>query len=149
MASRTNGFIARRTLTSAETLIAMRVLHPSDRAAVADWIKGCGDPVLGTDVLNTLAQMDRGEGWAWSPEIGFGPERVKFPMFRTYDSFRPQTAADTKALKGWAEVDLDDIRARLATVVKKAEASDPKPQGPHRRAGAGAGAKAGGAGGRP
>lgn len=114
------------TLTSAETLIAMRVLHPSDRAAVSDWIKGCGDMELGTKVLNSLAQMDRGEGWAWSPEIGFGPERVKFPMFKTYDSFRPQTADDAKALKGWAEVDLEEVKAKLATVVKQAEENDPR-----------------------
>jgi hypothetical protein len=58
--------------------------------------------------------MERGEGWVWSPEIGFGPERVKFPMFKTYDSFRPQTVEDTKNLKGWAEVDLEDVRAKLA-----------------------------------
>lgn len=113
-------------LTSAETLIAMRVLHPSDRGAVSDWIKGCGDLELGAKVLNSLAQMDRGEGWAWSPEIGFGPERVKFPMFKTYDSFRPQTAEDAQNLKGWAEVDLEDVKAKLATVVKEAEAKDPK-----------------------
>lgn len=114
------------TLTSAETLIAMRVLHPSDRGAVSDWIKGCGDPELGAKVLASLAQMDRGEGWAWSPEIGLGPKRVKFAMFETYDSFRPQTAADTAALKGWASVDLDDVKARLATVVQEAEKNDPK-----------------------
>ena len=113
------------TLTSAETLIAMRVLHPADRGAVADWIKGCGDLELGAQVLNSLAQMARGEGWVWSPEIGFGPERVKFPLFKTYDSFRPQTAEDAAALKGWATVDLDDVKAKLAKVVQEAEASDP------------------------
>lgn len=114
------------TLTSAETLIAMRVLHPSDRGAVADWIKGCGDLELGAKVLNSLAQMERGEGWAWSPEIDFGPVRVKFPMFSTYDSFRPQTAEDAASLKGWATVDLEEVKAKLATVVKDAQANDPK-----------------------
>lgn len=114
------------TLTSAETLIAMRVLHPSDREAIADWIKGCGDAVLGKKVLDSLSQMERGEGWAWSPEIGFGPERVKFPMFKTYDSFRAQSVQDTKSLKGWAEVDLEDVRSKLASVVEEAKANDPK-----------------------
>lgn len=114
------------TLTSAETLIAMRVLHPSDRAAVSDWIKGCGDLVLGNQVLNSLAQMDRGEGWAWSPEIGFGPIKVKFPMFKTYDSFRPQSVEDTKGLHGWAHVDLEDVKAKLADVVQEAAKNDPK-----------------------
>lgn len=113
------------TLTSAETLIAMRVLHPSDRGAVADWIKGCGDSE-GSEVLNSLAQMDRGEGWVWSPEIGFGPKRVKFPLFSTYDSFRPQSVEDTKKLKGWAEVDLDEVRSKMAVVVEQAKADDPR-----------------------
>lgn len=113
------------TLTSAETLIAMRVLHPSDRGAVSDWIKGCGDLELGAKVLNSLAQMDRGEGWVWSPESGFGPERVQFPMFKTYDSFRPQSVEETGALKGWAEVDLEEVKAKLAEVVQEAEANDP------------------------
>lgn len=113
------------TLTSAETLIAMRVLHPSDRGAVSDWIKGCGDS-SGDEVLASLAQMERGEGWVWSPEIGFGPKRVKFPMFTTYDSFRPQTVADTKRLTGWAEVDLDEVRTKFAATIEKAKADDPK-----------------------
>lgn len=114
------------TLTSAETLIAMRVLHPADRVAVADWVKGCGDLELGNEVLNSLAQMDRGEGWAWSPEIGFGPSRIKYHLFKTYDSFRPQTAEDAQSLQGWAQVDLEEVKAKLATVVKEAEANDPK-----------------------
>lgn len=113
-------------LTSAETLIAMRVLHPSDREAVTDWIKGCGDMALGNKVLGSLAQMARGEGWAWSPEAKFGPERIQFPMFKTYDSFKPQTADDVKGLKGWAEVDLEDVKQKLAGAVEEAKANDPK-----------------------
>lgn len=112
-------------LTSAETLIAMRVLHLSDRGAVSDWIKGCGD-ADGGQVLSSLAPMARGEAWVWSPEIGFGPERVKFPLFHTYDSFRPQSMEDAKHLTGWAEVDLDEIRTKMATIVQQAQADDPR-----------------------
>lgn len=113
------------TLTSAETLIAMRVLHPSDRGAVSDWIKGCGDGG-GDEVLNTLGQMQRGEAWVWSPEIGFGPKRVQFPMFNTYDSFRPQTQRDTKRLRGWASVDLDEVREKFASIIDESKANDPR-----------------------
>lgn len=112
-------------LTSCETLIAMRVLHPSDREAVTDWIKGCGDAALGATVLGSLAQMQRGEGWAWSPEIGFGPERIQFPMFRTYDSFKAREAKGARKLKGWATVDLDEVRQKLQAVVEEARANDP------------------------
>lgn len=114
------------TLTSAETLIAKRVIHPRDRDAVAEWIDGCGDLALGKKVLAGLAGLDRSEGWVWSPEIGFGPELVRFPMFSTYDSFAPQDAKTAAALKGWASVDLEDVRTKLAAVIEEAKANDPK-----------------------
>lgn len=111
-------------LTCAETLIAMKVIHKLDRDAIKDWIDGCADPAIGKEVLTTLAGMKRGEAWAWSPEIEFGPERVKFPMFSTYDSFKPQ-AADAGKLKGWAEVDLEEVRKKLAASIEQAQANDP------------------------
>lgn len=114
------------TLTSAETLIALKVIHKADRDAVWDWIDGCGDRAVGKELLGTLAHLKRAEGWAWSPEAEFGPERIQFPMFKTYDSFRPQSVEDTKKLKGWASVDLEEVRSKLSTFVEQAKANDPK-----------------------
>lgn len=113
-------------LTCAETLIAMRVIHVLDRTAIKEWIDGAGNPAKGKEVLDTLAAMPRGEGWLWSPEAGIGPERVKWPLFSTYDSFAAPTGETRAALKGWAEVDLADVKAKLAAVVEEAKANDPK-----------------------
>lgn len=93
-------------ITSMETLVAMRVIHKLDRDAVKDWIDGCADKMLGKQVLDEIANMVRGEAWVWSPEINFGPKRIRFPMFKTYDSFKPQDESDEAKLTGWAEVDL-------------------------------------------
>lgn len=112
-------------LTSHETLFALRVVHKLDRDADKDWIDGCGDPALGKQVLDSLAQMQRTQGWVWSPEIGFGPKLIDFPMFATYDSFKPQAQRQGK-LKGWASVDLDDVKSKLAAVIEKNKADDPK-----------------------
>jgi uncharacterized protein len=113
-------------LTSADTLIAMRVLAPHDRMAVEDWIKGCGDPAQGKEVLNSLARLQRGEGWVWYPEGGH-LQRSKFPPIRTFDSSAtPDDGHAIAAPKAAAEVDLTEIRAALADAVKEAEASDPK-----------------------
>lgn len=114
-------------LTCAETLVAMRVIHVLDRTAVKEWIDGAPDQSKGKEVLASLASMARGEGWVWSPEAGFGPEQVKFPMFRTYDSFKAPSGGQADGpLKGWAEVDLDDVRSKLAAVVEEAKANDPR-----------------------
>lgn len=111
-------------VTSCETLIACRVIHVLDRNAIKEWIDGCGDPVQGREVLQDLAVMQRNEAWCWSPEIGFGPEKIEWPMFETYDSFSPQNARASK-LKGWADVDLEEVRGKLAGLVEQAEANDP------------------------
>ncbi len=108
------------TLTSCETLIAMRVVHAADRSAVKEWIDGCGDASKGTMVLKELASMPRGEAYVWSPEIGYGPERVKFPMITTFDSFAPPQLQRRVSRQGWAEVDLEAVKASLATVIEEA-----------------------------
>jgi uncharacterized protein len=113
-------------VTSHETLIAKRVIHPLDRGAMKEWIDGCGDPAKGKEVLDSLAGLQRPEGWVWSPEIGFGPKRVTFPMFSTYDSFAVQTGDADRKLKGWAAIDLEEVKSKLAAVVKEAKANDPR-----------------------
>jgi hypothetical protein len=113
-------------VTSHETLIATRVIHPLDRGAIKDWIDGCADPQIGRDVIAAIAGLDRSQAYVWSPEIGFGPELVTFPMFKTYDSFKAQDHDAPTALKGWATVDLDDVKVKLARVVEEAKANDPK-----------------------
>lgn len=113
-------------VTSHETLIAMRVIHPLDRGAVKEWLDGAPGDGVGKEVLDTLATLKRGEAWVWSPEIGFGPIRMQFPMFKTFDSFAAPTTETTEQLVGWAAVDLEDVRAKLADVVEKAKADDPK-----------------------
>lgn len=112
-------------LTSVETLIACKVIHKADREAIEDWIDGCADPELGKQVIRELASMKKPDSWVWSPEIEFGPKRVEWPLFETFDSFKPQEAASTGRLKGWAEIDLQEVKTKLATVVAEAQANDP------------------------
>src|SRR5262249_4811724 len=112
-------------LTSHETLIAKRVIHPLDRRAIEDWIDGCPDPDKGKEVLRSLASLKRGEAWVWSPEIGFGPQLIQFPLFATYDSFAAPSGETAAKLKGWAAVDLEEVKAKLAAVVEEAKANDP------------------------
>lgn len=114
------------TLSSADTLIAMRMLAPHDRAAVKDWIDGAADPTIGKEVLGSLASLKRGEGWVWYPEGDF-LKRMTFPHISTFDS--SATPKDGHAMatpKGAAEIDLTEIREMMAEAVKEAAANDPK-----------------------
>jgi hypothetical protein len=114
------------TLTSCETLVAMRVIHAADRGAVEDWIKGCGDKEQGKEVLDTLARLARGSAWIWSPEIDFGPIITDFPIFKTFDSFAPPQLQKKVNNRSWADVDLAEVTAKLASVIEEAKANDPR-----------------------
>lgn len=112
------------SLTCADTLIAMRLISPQDRAAVKEWIDGAGDPEQGKNVLGSLAGLQRGEGWVWYPEGGH-LARVTFGKIKTYDS-SATPAHGAKAGPKVAEIDLAAVKAALAEAVKEAEANDPK-----------------------
>lgn len=113
-------------VTSHDTLIALRSVHPLDRAQVKDWMAGV-DPKKAIEIDGQLATLDRGEAYVWSPEAKFGPKRLQFPLFSTFDSFAaPKGDEHIAKLKGWAAVDLDDVKAKLAVVVEEAKKSDPK-----------------------
>ncbi len=116
--------VSKNFITTCETLIACRLIHELDRNAVKSWIDGCADATLGRQVLGELASMPRAEAWVWSPEIDFGPKRIAFPMFTTFDSFKPQADQVKRELP--PPLGLDEIREKLAAVVKEAEANDPK-----------------------
>jgi uncharacterized protein len=88
-------------LTSHETLIAMRVIHPLDRRVIEDWIDGFPDQ--DKETLRSLASLKRGGAWVWSPKSGSGPKCIEFPLFATYDSFAPPGENAVK-LKRWPAV---------------------------------------------
>jgi len=113
-------------LTSCETLIAGRVIHKADRDAIKNWVDGCADQEKGRHVLSTLATMKRTEAWVWSPEIDFGPNRIQFEFFKTYDSFKPQSQEEFEKLQGWANVNLDDIKQKFSGLIEEAKSNDPK-----------------------
>lgn len=77
----------KNVMSQASALVAMRLLGSQDRDAVQLWIKGQGDLAAGKEVLNTLARLQVGEGWAWVPGLDI-LNRGRFPMFTTFDSSR-------------------------------------------------------------
>ncbi len=112
------------SLTQAETLIAMRLIAPHDRKAVAEWMKAqAEDEAHATKILNSLPGLKTGEGWAWSPEIPL-LKQIQFPMISTYDSSKPQSGKERKIVL--AKADLPAIQSKLEVFAKEAQSNDPK-----------------------
>ncbi len=102
------------SLTQVETLIAMRLIAPQDRAAVEAWIGEWAEPKQGKELIASLPSLSRGDGWVWSPEIGM-LERIAFPRISTFDSSRAPEYGETISAPGnLAAIDIDSIRNLLA-----------------------------------
>ena len=105
--------IAKAVLTQIGTLVAHRLTAPQDRKAIEEWVKGHADEGEARQVLTTLASLQTGEAWAWSPDHGL-LVRAVMPPIRSFDSGATPDA-DSAAVEQpeLAAIDLSGIRATL------------------------------------
>ena len=114
--------IAKDVLTQVQTLIAMRTTGPQDVAAIATWLKYHAQ---GQDILATLAKLQSGEAWVWSPVFLGTTKRIRFRLSETFDSGATPSGKTTKAAT-LADVDLADVKKRMAATIERAKAEDPR-----------------------
>jgi hypothetical protein len=113
-------------LTQCEVLVAMRLGHPRDIAAIKEWA-GVHAPMDQLDeMVKSLPSLPTGTAWFWSPSLGVF-ERVKIRARRTFDSgATPRPGQTVRAPKAVAEIDLEKLGAEIAETVAKAKADDPR-----------------------
>lgn len=105
--------IHKDSLTQVETLVAMRLIGPQDRAAVEAWIKDNGTKEEGAEIISSLPRLKVGEGWVWSPENDF-LRRVHFPMIKTFDSSKaPEDGSVAVAPQLSADIPLEELKSIL------------------------------------
>jgi hypothetical protein len=113
-------------LTQVDGLVAMRITAPTDRNAIDEWVKGHGDQEAAAAVKATLAGLANGECWWWIPELKI-LRQVQVRSSRTFDSSPTRTRGETRpAPKGFADVDLAAIEARITDTLARAKAEDPR-----------------------
>ncbi len=56
----------------------------------------------------------------------------QFPLFKTLNSFKPNEGQKVERLKGWAEIDLAEVRAKLE---RRARNESQRPRGAEGRGG--------------
>lgn len=116
----------KNVLTQTEILVVLQTTGPQDRAAIDDWIAGNGSREQRDAVLGSLASLDRGEAWVWSPSFLRILQRVRIRARATFDSSRTPEAGETAiAPKAFAKVDLAALGERIAATVERSKADDP------------------------
>lgn len=124
--SQRSAVINKNVLTQAETLFALRSSGPQDIAAIEGWMKYHGGDRA---MLATLAGLENGEAWVWSPHYLKRMERFQFKRSHTFDSGATPTnhkAGTKRKVATLADVDLAALRGAMAETIERVEAEDPK-----------------------
>jgi hypothetical protein len=118
--------INKDVLTQAEVLITLQITGTQDRKAVLEWVEGHDDGNHRDEFLKSLAGLQRGQAWVWSPAWLDVFKLVQIRQRETYNSSATPTAGQViKAPKELAPVDLERLRADMAAVLQEAEKNDP------------------------
>lgn len=117
----------KNVLTQTEVLIALQTTGPQDRAAVQEWVKSHGTKAQQETFMNSLAGLQKGQAWLWSPAW---LDVFKLVRIRTRETFNssatPEVGAQTVEPARLATVDLDALKTKMAATIEKAQADDPK-----------------------
>lgn len=106
--------IDKEVLSQAQTLIVHQLVAPVDQKPVVDYLRDHADSATLKQIKGSLAGLDRGERWIYSPRLGV-LERGTSPMPETFDSSRtPEAGEQVVQPKMLASIDLGAIREALA-----------------------------------
>ena len=107
--------IAKSVLTQCETMVIHRLMAPQDRKALLEWVKGNADADQAREVIDSLARLETGEAWIWSPKHDL-LVRARMPANRSEDRSKTPDADDgPRAALGFKPIDLNGIREALAS----------------------------------
>lgn len=118
--------VAKSIISQSELLICHQLIHKLDRDALRDWVRAYDRGGQGEAFLGSLAELQSGQAWVWSPAWLQLFERTLVDRRQTYDSGATPDGSSAAAPKARATVDLDALKGQLAHVVEQAKANDPK-----------------------
>lgn len=114
-------------LAGVEMLVTHRITSPQDRKALTAWIEQHDAEGQAKDFLESLASLEKGQAWFWSPGWLEVFEKVDVRERRTFDSsYTPKAGEQRITPSKVAEIDLEALRAKLGATIEKARADDPR-----------------------
>jgi len=118
--------VNKNVLTQVETLFVLRTTGPQDLAAIEAWTKYHAD--FGKDALGSLAGLEDGEAWVWSPHFLRRVSKFRFRRSNTFDSGATPANLRGKAKRRvatLAEVDVAKLRDQIGETLEQARQNDP------------------------
>lgn len=106
--------IDKEVLTQAQTLFIHQLVSPVDQKPITDYLKDNADTPTLASIRKSLASLERGERWLYSPRLKMLARGVS-PMPKTFDSSRTPGPGERRVEpKLLASIDIEEIRITLA-----------------------------------
>ncbi len=119
--------INKNVLTQCEILIALRIVHPKDIAAVMEWVNVHAEPAEAKAMLDSLPSLPVGMAWFWSPGWGGIFDKVAVRRRQTFDSgATPKPGERVVAPNVLAPIDVQRLGDEITATIERAKADDPK-----------------------
>lgn len=116
----------KNVLTQAETLIALQMSGSQDIDAIEHWIRVHGTKAQREEMIGSIASLQRGECWFWSPSWLEKFERVQIRERTTFNSSAtPQVGEKVVIAKKLAKVDIESLGERIKAAAEKVKENDP------------------------
>ena len=119
--------LSKNVLTQIELLITLRLTSPNDRKAIDGWIQAQGTEEERRAVMASLATLEVGEAWFWSPAWLGLLKRVRIRQRQTFDSSAtPKVGQTLAAPRTLASIDISALKERFSGALVAAAENDPE-----------------------
>lgn len=116
----------KNALTQAETLIALQMSGAQDIDAIEHWMRIHGSKEQRDEVVATLASLQRGECWIWSPSWLEMLKRVNIRERLTFNSSATPKAGEKEIIAPkLAAVDIEKLGEQIKNAAIKVKENDP------------------------
>lgn len=116
-------------LTQCEIILAHRLTSPQDRAALREWISAHATGDEEGQFMDSLASLETGQAWVWSPHVLKLFQLVQVRQRSTFDSSStPEIGAEATARPTLAQVAPDGL-AQALTVAAESDAVPARTKG--------------------
>ena len=114
-------------LTQIEVLMPLRTIAPQDREAIDAWVKVHGTTEQRNELMDSLPSLPIGTAWFWSPGWLDAFKRIEVRKRETFDSSAtPTVGARPVTPKRFADVDIENLKTKMASTIERAKADDPR-----------------------
>jgi hypothetical protein len=114
-------------LTQVECMFTLQLTGPHDKKAMLEWVDKNGEPEQAKLYMESLAALQPGHAWLWSPSWLRVFKQIHIRQKRTFDSSKtPEVNSKLVLPKASAKTDLAAIKSAFAKTLEEAERNDPR-----------------------